>query len=86
LKSSKWLAHEATPLTHERHSRGDTSISKVQLNTIMTIFGRRSFISVYGGYGEREHTLGDWGESRSTVELIDNNNNTNNTALVVCQL
>ena len=52
----------------------------------MTIFGRLSFISVYGGYGEREHTLGDWGESRRTVELIDNNNNTNNTALVVCQL
>jgi len=43
---------------------------------------------VYGGYGEREveRTLGDWGESKSTVELIDNNNTTNNTALVVCQL
>ena len=29
---------------------------------------------------------GTGGESRSTVELIDNNTNTNNTALVVCQL
>jgi len=86
LKSSKWLAHEATPLTHERHSRGDTSISKVQLNTIMTIFWHAEFHFSVWGYGEREHTLGDWGESRSTVELIDNNNNTNNTALVVCQL
>ena len=33
---------------------------------------------MYESYGEREHTLGDWGESRSTVELIDNNNNNNN--------